>query len=177
MKVLVPLADGFEEMEAATTINILKRGGLDVVVAGLPGTIVRGSRGLKVMLEKKLDDLDINDFDALVLVGGYPGYKNLSQSNNILRAVVEFDEKKKLIAAICGAPSVLAKTGILDDRRATIYPGLEKEIPRPREGRVVIDEHIITSQGPATAIDFALTIVEKLAGKNVMERVKKEIVY
>ena len=177
MKVLVPLAEGFEEMEAATTINILKRGGLDVVVAGLPGTIVRGSRGLKVMLEKKLDDLNINDFDALVLVGGYPGYKNLSQSNTILRAVLEFDEKKKLIAAICGAPSVLAKTGILDNRRATIYPGLEKEIPRPREGRVVIDEHIITSQGPGTAIDFALTIVEKLAGKDVMERVKKEIVY
>ncbi|RLJ05750.1 MAG: DJ-1 family protein [Candidatus Aenigmatarchaeota archaeon] len=177
MKVLVPLADGFEEMEAATTINILKRGGLDVVVAGLPGTIVRGSRGLKVMLEKKLDDLDINDFDALVLVGGYPGYKNLSQSNNILRAVVEFDEKKKLIAAICGAPSVLAKTGILDDRRATIYPGLEKEIPRPREGRVVIDEHIITSQGPGTAIDFALAVLERLAGREVMERVKKEIVY
>ncbi|RLJ07860.1 MAG: DJ-1 family protein [Candidatus Aenigmatarchaeota archaeon] len=177
MKVLVPLADGFEEMEAATTINILKRGGLDVVVAGLPGTIVRGSRGLKVMLEKKLDDLDINDFDALVLVGGYPGYKNLSQSNNILRAVVEFDEKKKLIAAICGAPSVLAKTGILDDRRATIYPGLEKEIPRPRGGRVVIDEHIITSQGPGTAIDFALAVLERLAGRDVMERVKKEIVY
>ena len=177
MKVLVPLAEGFEEMEAATTINILKRGGLDVVVAGLPGTIVRGSRGSKVMLEKKLDDLNINDFDALVLVGGYPGYKNLSQSNTILRAVLEFDEKKKLIAAICGAPSVLAKTGILDNRRATIYPGLEKEIPRPREGRVVIDEHIITSQGPGTAIDFALTIVEKLAGKDVMERVKKEIVY
>lgn len=177
MRVLVPLAEGFEEMEAVTVINVLKRAGIDVVVAGIPGTIVKGSRGLRVMLEKKLDDLNIREFDALILVGGYPGYKNLSQSNKILQSIVEFDEKKKIIGAICGAPLVLAKTGVLDNRRATIYPGMEREIPRPRNGKVVVDEHIITSQGPGTAIDFALTLVEKLVGKEAAERVKKEIVY
>ncbi|MEM7815785.1 MAG: DJ-1/PfpI family protein [Candidatus Aenigmatarchaeota archaeon] len=174
---LIPLADGFEEIEATTTIDILRRAGINVTTAGLPGTIVRGSRGIKLIADIKMDDVNFDRFDGLILVGGDPGWKNLMQSRRIMDAVQKYNEKKKLLAAICAAPCILAKAGVLADRKATIYPGMERELPRPRGEKVIADGHIITSQGPGTAVDFALKIVEIAAGKERAAKVKKEIVY
>ena len=124
---------------------------------------------------KKLEDINTDEFDVLVLPGGYPGYVNLGNSQKILNTIKNFDSQKKIICAICGSPSVLAKAGILDERKATIYPGMEKEIPRPRGEKVVVDENVITSQGPGTAVDFVLKIVEVLLGKHNSERLKREL--
>ncbi|HDD72652.1 MAG TPA: DJ-1/PfpI family protein, partial [Candidatus Aenigmarchaeota archaeon] len=171
-----PLAEGFEEIEAMTSVDVLRRAGFDVVTAGLPGTVVTGSRGVRIFTDKKLEDVNMDEFDALVLVGGYPGYLNLGRSRAVLDAIVNFNSKNKVIAAICGAPSVLAKAGILDEKKATIYPGMEREIPRPRGDRVVVDGNVITSQGPGTAMEFALKIVEVLGGKEKSEKLKRDLV-
>lgn len=177
MTVLVPLADGFEEIEALATVDVLRRAGLDVVTAGIPSTIIQGSRNIKVVADKRLEDVNFDEFDALVLPGGNPGYVNLGKSNTIMEAIKKFDSEKKLIAAICMAPTVLAKAGILEDRMATVYPGGERELPRPRDGRVVVDGNIITSQGPGTAIEFALKIVEILLGPEKSDEIKRQLVY
>ncbi len=177
MKVLVPLADGFEEIEAIAIVDVLRRAGLDVVMAGLPGTMVRGSRNVKIIADAKMDDVNPDEFDALVLPGGDPGYKNLGQSQKILNMIRDFHSQGKLVCAICASPLVLAKAGILEDKKATVYPGLERDIPKPRGDRVVVDGNIITSQGPGTAIEFALKIVESLLGKDRAEMVRKQIVF
>jgi 4-methyl-5(b-hydroxyethyl)-thiazole monophosphate biosynthesis len=176
-KVLIALAEGFEEIEALATADVLKRAGLEVVLAGLPGTMIKGRSGIKVVTDKRIDEVDSKDFDCLVLPGGNPGYINLGKSKKVVELINEFDRQKKQIAAICAAPSILAKAGILDDRRATIFPGMEREVPRPRSGKVVVDGHIITSQGPGTTLDFALEIVKNLVGKSQADEVRRDIVY
>ena len=177
MKVLMPLAEGFEEIEALSTVDVLRRAGIEIVTAGIPGTIVRGSRNITVMTDKKIEDVKIDEYDALVLPGGSPGYVNLGKSGTVMDAIRKFDSEKKLIAAICAAPTILAKAGILEERHATVYPGMERQLPRPRDGRVVVDEHIITSQGPGTALEFALRIVETLLGREKSNEVKRQLVF
>jgi 4-methyl-5(b-hydroxyethyl)-thiazole monophosphate biosynthesis len=176
MEILVPLANGFEEIEAVTVIDVLRRAGMSVVTAGLPGSQVRGSRGIQVMADTRLEKVDPSKFDAIILVGGNPGYINLGRSNKVLDMVVKFNLDKKLIGAICAAPSILANAGILEDRAATIYPGMEREIPRPKGKRVIQDDNIITSQGPGTAMEFALKIVETVAGKDKARALKEQLV-
>lgn len=176
-RVLIPLAEGFEEIEALTAADVLRRAGLEVVLAGLAGTIVKGRSNVKVIADRKIEDVKDDDFDAIVLPGGNPGYINLGKSKNVSDMIRKFDGNKKLIAAICAAPSILAKMGILNEKRATIYPGMERDIPRPRSGKVVVDGHIITSEGPGTSIEFALEIIKNLLGKAKAEKVRNELVY
>ncbi|UCC91370.1 MAG: DJ-1/PfpI family protein, partial [Candidatus Aenigmatarchaeota archaeon] len=142
-----------------------------------PGTIVRGRSGIKIVADTKIEDVDHKDFDCVVFPGGNPGYINLERSKKVFDIINDFNDQEKTIAAICAAPSILGKMGILDNRRATIYPGMERDIPRPRSGKVVVDDHIITSEGPGTALDFALEIIKNLMGKDKVNEVKKEIVY
>jgi 4-methyl-5(b-hydroxyethyl)-thiazole monophosphate biosynthesis len=175
-KVLIPLADGFEEIEAVTCIDVLRRAGLEVTTAGLPGTLIKGSRNVRITADKKLDETEPEEFDALVLVGGDPGFRNLGNSQKVLDTVKDFEAKGKLVAAICAAPTILAKAGILEERNATIYPGMERELPRPREGRVIEDRNVITSQAPGTAMEFSLKIVEALAGADKADDVKRGMV-
>jgi 4-methyl-5(b-hydroxyethyl)-thiazole monophosphate biosynthesis len=176
MNVLVPLAEGFEEIEAMTVVDVLRRAGIKVTTAGIPGTMISGSHGVRVMADVKLDSAVEKDFDALVLVGGSPGYTNLSKSGRLMKLVGNFHRDRKLVAAICGAPTVLAEAGILANVKATVYPGLEKYIPKPRNERTIIDGNIITSQGPATAMEFSLAIVEHLAGKDAVKNVRQQLV-
>ena len=126
MNALVPLAEGFEEIEAMTVVDVLRRAGIKVTTAGLPGTIVQGSRNVKVIADTKLDDISEKDYRALVLVGGSPGYSNLSKSRKVMKLIGDYHRDGKLLAAICGAPTVLAEAGILTNVKATVYPGLEK---------------------------------------------------
>ena len=173
---LVPLANGFEEIEAMTVIDILRRAGIDVVIAGIPGKIVRGSHAVIISTDTKIDDVENDIFDAIILPGGNPGYKNLSKSNIVLKQIVKHNDNKRLVAAICASPLVLAQAGVLYDKIATVYPGMERDIPKPRNGSVIKDGNIITAQGPGVALNFALAIVEYLLGKAKIGELRKTLV-
>ncbi len=176
-KVAIILAEGFEEIEAVTVIDILRRAGIDVIIAGLSSNNVKGGHSVTIVPDIIIDDLEINDFDALIIPGGNPGYKNLRNDNRVLLLIRKAFKSRKIIAAICAAPSVLSDAGIIKGKNCTIYPGMENELIQgestPKQDIVVIDDNIITSRGPATALPFALTIVERLAGKKIAESIRK----
>ena len=176
MKVMVPLADGFEEIEAFAVIDILRRAGIEVDTVGLKGSIVESKHGVRVMADKRLNEINADKYDAIILPGGSPGYKNLANSNKLMEILKKFNDENKLIGAICASPLILAREGLLNDKKATAYPGLERKLPHPRGGRVVVDDNIVTSQGPGTAVEFALKIVEILAGVTKAERLRRELV-
>lgn len=176
MKVMIPLAEGFEEIEALTVVDVLRRAGITVDTVGVMGSVVSGAHGIRVMTDKKLLEINADEYDAIVLPGGSPGYVNLGRSSKIIEILKEFDSKGKIVAAICAAPSILAKAGILEGKRATIYPGMEKELPYPRGDRVVVDGNVITSQGPGTAMEFALAIVKALLGDDKALQLKRQLV-
>lgn len=176
VKALVFLAPGFEEVEAMTVVDLLRRGGVEVVTAGLE-TPVEGSHGVKVIPDRKLEEVSVRDFDAVICPGGYPGYENLRKNRKVLELVREAAERGLIVAAICGAPSVLAEAGVLRGKKSTIYPGMEAELKKgggkPSRGLVVADGKIITSMGPATAFAFALELLKHLVGRKKAEEVKK----
>ncbi len=175
MRFLVPLINGFEEIEAVSVIDVLRRAGLEVVTAGMPGSWVTGDNGIKLMADCMLKDVDPSGFDGLVLPGG-SGAKLFHKSDNIMSMIRDFNEKEKLICAICYSPVILSECGVLKDRRATVYPGQERHLPKPRSDRVVEDGHVITSQGPGTAVEFGLRIVEKALGRPKAESLRKGLV-
>lgn len=172
MRCLLILAPGFEEIEAITVTDILRRAGMEVVLASLRGSTVESSHGIKLMADARLEELRLKGFDALLLPGGDPGWRHLANSAAVLDAVRAFDADRKLIGAICASPLVLAKAGVLERRTATCYPGLESELPRPRDADVVVDGHIVTARGPGAAMEWALTIVELLAGKSAASQLR-----
>ncbi|MBI5873106.1 MAG: DJ-1/PfpI family protein [Candidatus Omnitrophica bacterium] len=179
-KTIVILAEGFEEIEAITVIDILRRAGISVTVAGVTDIKVKGSHNIIVLADKKLDEIE-PDHDACVLPGGMPGAANLVSSQKVRSVITAMHEQGKIVAAICAAPSViLAPLGVLKERSATGYPGMEKSSNKEtawKEDEVVVDGNIITSQGPATAIPFALAIAEKLAGKEIAKKVGKAALF
>jgi len=177
-KALVFLATGFEEIEAITIVDVLRRAGVDVTVAGLTPNVVEGAHGVKIVPDKPIDDVKIDDFDAVVVPGGNPGYKNLRKDPRVIDIIKEAFDSNKLVAAICAGPTVLSDAGILNGKACTIYPGMEDELRKgggkPKQDMVVVDGNIITSRGPATALPFALKLAEKLAGKQIAEAVSKK---
>jgi len=176
MKVMVPLANGFEEIEALTVVDVLRRAGIQAETIGIVGSVIEGSHGVRVMVDKRFNEIVPDEYDAIILPGGSPGYKNLARSNRLMEILKDFNEKNKLIGAICASPSILAKQGLLDDKKATIYPGNEKLLAYPRDKPVVVDGNIITSQGPGTAIEFALKIVELLLDQHTAQNLRRKLV-
>jgi 4-methyl-5(b-hydroxyethyl)-thiazole monophosphate biosynthesis len=166
-KVLVPLAQGCEEIEAVTVIDILRRAGIEVVSAGLDDQPVRASRGVMLVPDTTLDAALQHSFDMIVLPGGQPGTNNLKADARVLKLVQQMAQQGKYVTAICAAPSVLATAGLLDGKQATCFPGALDAFPQvvQRPAAVVEDGKLITSRGPGTAMDFALTLVERLTGK------------
>lgn len=176
MRLIVPLADGFEEIEAFSTISILRSAGIGVETVGVVGSVITGAHGVRVMVDNRLNSVKADNYDGIVIPGGSRGCDNLTKAKVVLDMIKQLNERGKLVAAICYAPLILAKAGVLDNRKATIYPGLEKELPYPRANKVVIDGNIITSQGPGTSIDFALSIVEFFMGKKKAENLRAGLV-
>lgn len=176
-KVLVPLAQGCEEIEAVTVIDILRRAGIEVVSAGLDDQPVRASRGVMLLPDTTLDTALKLDFDMVVLPGGQPGSNNLKADMRILDLLRRMVKQGKYVAAICAAPSVLATSGILDGKRATSFPGALDAFPQVQQQHtaVVEDGKLITSRGPGTAMDFALVLVERLMGKAKSVEVMKAL--
>lgn len=173
-KVLIPLAMGFEEIEALTLIDVLRRAKIKVITAGLDNDVLVGAHGVKVEADSLLENVNGDEFDMIVLPGGLPGAQHLAESKKIQQLLKEFDKKDKLIGAICAAPWALSVAGVLKNRY-TCYPSFEETVAKdgyePDEN-VVIDENILTSRGPATAMTFALSIVKQLCGEDVYGEVK-----
>jgi protein deglycase len=172
-KVLVFLADGFEEIEAVTIIDVLRRAEVSVTTAGLTHQRVTGAHGIVIEADCLLGEIDgangdgksigaAATFDALVLPGGMPGSRHLRDDARVKRLLIEQSKAKRLVAAICAAPIALEAAGILRGRMATSYPGFPLSSAQNKEERVVVDDNIITSRGPGTALEFALTLVERL---------------
>lgn len=172
--VLVPLAQGCEELEAVTVVDLLRRAGIGVVTAGLDSQPVRASRGTVLVPDVTLDEAVKQRYDMIVLPGGLPGADHLNDDPRIRGLLKEMAETGRYAAAICAAPKVLASTGLLEGRRATSYPGALQGFDgfSYSEDAVVQDGRIITSRGPGTAMDFALTLIENLAGKDKRNEVE-----
>lgn len=173
---LVFIADGFEEIEALTSVDLLRRGGVDVkTVSAGGGNLRKGAHGVQILCDTLLSSADWDQADMLVLPGGWPGAENLGQDTVLTGKLKEFAaDPKKWVAAICAAPYVLGGLGLLRGKRATCYPGFEKYLEGAdvTGGRVERDGHIITGRGPGTASDFALELVEVLEGKEKAEDVR-----
>ncbi len=171
---LVLFAEGSEELEAVSVIDILRRGGINVTVAGLTAGPLRGSRGTVLVPDTTLDEATKHDYDMVVLPGGQPGATNLKADQRVLALLQQMAQREKYVTAICAAPSVLATAGLLDGKRATSFPGALDPFPQVtrQPGAVVEDGKLITSRGPGTAMDFALTLVERLAGRAKRDEVE-----
>ncbi|QOP41511.1 DJ-1 family glyoxalase III [Sulfurimonas marina] len=175
-KVLVPLAKGFEEIEGITIIDVLRRAGIDVLVASLDANkLVKGANGITVQTDLEVKDITSDEIDMIVLPGGWDGTHALADDVNVQRLLKEMDAKGKNIAAICAAPFALNKAGVLK-QNYTCYPSVEEQIRtegyQGERTMVVEDANVLTSRGPATAICFALEIVKKLKGEEKYEMLK-----
>ncbi|MEW6746450.1 MAG: DJ-1 family glyoxalase III [Planctomycetota bacterium] len=165
-RVLVPLADGFEEIETVAIVDILRRAGFEVVLAGVHSGPLRGSRGVQLMPDRTLDETAGQPFDLVALPGGLENARTLREDDRVRRAVRDVLAARGTAAAICAAPWALATFGVLRGRRFTCHPGVAEKLKplEPCADRVVVEGAIVTSQAPGTAIEFALKLVEILAG-------------
>jgi protein deglycase len=174
-KVLIPLAQGCEELEAVTVVDILRRAGVDVMTAGLATGSVRCSRGTVLVPDALLDDLLEQAFDMIVLPGGMPGAEHLKNDVRVISLLKNMAAQGRYVAAICAAPMALHAAGLLEGKNATSFPGVLDKLAGTHHystNAVVIDEKIITSRGPGTAMDFALVLVERLCGKAKRDEVE-----
>ncbi len=163
----MPLAQGFEEIEAITIVDILRRAGIEVVIAGLSAGPVTGAHNITVVPDMTIDAIQVDAFDMIVLPGGQPGTDNLNADSRIHLILQEFSAKHKLIGALCAAPIVLAEAGVLNGKKATSYPAYCDRLNGGiyENSSVVSDGTIITSQGIGTAIEFALALVARLTSQ------------
>ena len=179
-RVLVPIADGVEEIEAVTIIDVLRRAGVEVVSAGLTGNSVTASRKVRLIPDKSLEEVKDEAFDMVVLPGGGDGVENLKGDPRVEAILRRMNERQKWVTAICAAPALLAAYGLLEGKKATSHPSRRGQTALEKvtyqEGRVVQDGHIITSRGPGTAMEFALKLVEALCGTKKVEELKQALV-
>ncbi len=180
-RVVVPLAHGFEEIEAVTVVDILRRAGISVTIAGVeagaPPCAVEGRTGIKLVPDLSLDEVKASDFDMVVLPGGLKGTQILQKDPRVARLLRYFQEGERYIAAICAAPTVLAAHGMIEGRKLTSHPSVQAQLPGALydEGRVVIDGKLVTSRGPGTAMEFAMALVEILMGRQKVEEVNQGV--
>ncbi|MDH5357520.1 MAG: DJ-1/PfpI family protein [Gammaproteobacteria bacterium] len=175
--VLIPLAKGYEELEAVTIIDLLRRAEITVITASLEQqTVVVASRGVRMVADTTLDKVIYDDFDMIILPGGLPGATHLNDDIRIHAILKRLHQSSKAVAAICAAPIVLANAGLLNGKRATCYPGILNTNDWPEitlsDDAVVIDDNILTSRGPGTAMDFALAIIEFLTNHTTRNEVE-----
>jgi 4-methyl-5(b-hydroxyethyl)-thiazole monophosphate biosynthesis len=179
IKVLIPLATGGEELEAVTMINLFRRAGFTVVCAGLDSDRkpVQCARGTMIVPDATLDQAQRAEYDLIALPGGQPGTDNLRKDQRIGELVRHQAEAGRWLAAICAAPMVLGEAGVLSGLQATSFPGCLEALKLPGvkfvDQAVVVDGKVVTSKGPGTAMDFALTLIEELAGVETRRKVEE----
>ncbi|MDO5142748.1 MAG: DJ-1/PfpI family protein [Eubacteriales bacterium] len=178
--VYVLLAEGFEEVEALTPLDLLRRAGVEAKLVGVTGDIVRGAHGVGIQTDLPIDQADWSQVDMVVLPGGMPGTKNLYADARVTDAVRACYEADKYVAAICAAPSIiLGGMGLLKGRKATCYPGMEDGMigATPLQRTCVVDGHIITACGVGGALDFGCALVSALCGEEKARRIATEVVH
>ncbi|MEG0918604.1 MAG: DJ-1/PfpI family protein [Anaerovoracaceae bacterium] len=175
--VYIHLATGFEEVEAITTCDYLRRAGIKTKLVSIEGAKVRGAHNIAIDADLLFNEADYNLCQAIVLPGGLPGTTNLMAHQDLRNEILKANKQGKLICAICAAPMILGDLGIINGKTVTIYPGLDEKLTGAHyEDSVAIrDGNIITSRGPATAVDFALKIIEAIKDNKASEEIKKDI--
>ncbi len=179
-KVLIFMAEGHEEIEALTVVDLLRRAGIDIYMVSITGEKkVTGSHGITTVCDKLIETVNFDDADMLVLPGGMPGTIHLGECELLMDQVHGFNTSKKGLAAICAAPTVFGKAGLLEGKKATCYPGMEADLKGANVSTDAVchDGHIITSRGMGTAIPFALEIIRTFQGDEAAEKLAKSIVY
>jgi 4-methyl-5(b-hydroxyethyl)-thiazole monophosphate biosynthesis len=178
-RVLVPLAPGFEEIEAVTVVDLLRRAGIEVHTASLEGPQVTGSHGITVVADVAFDAARDGNYDMIVLPGGMPGAQHLGADPRVISLLRRMAADRRYLAAICAAPSVLARAGLLAERAATSFPGFLDADSAPgiqlRDDAVVVDGRVVTSRGAGTAMEFGLVLIELLEGATVREQVQARL--
>lgn len=179
-RVLVPLAPGFEDLEAVTIVDLLRRAGIEVVTAGLQAGLIQGARGMRMQPDAELDAVLGDEFDMIVLPGGMPGAEHLKNDARVQALLKKLAGAGKFTAAICAAPIALAEAGLLTGKQATSYPGFVEKLAIPglsfSTAPVVVDGKVVTSRGPGTAMDFALTLIELLIDRATRDKVEAGLV-
>ncbi len=179
-KICIFLAEGFEEIEALTVVDLLRRAEEEVFTVSITGKKeVAGAHGISVLADRLFQEMDYSIVDLLVLPGGMPGTKNLRNYEPLTELLAEWNGDKKKMAAICAAPSVFGELGFLKGKTAVCYPGFENSLYDASIGKknVEIDGHITTSKGPGTAMDFALCLIHQLQGANKEEEIRSGLLY
>jgi 4-methyl-5(b-hydroxyethyl)-thiazole monophosphate biosynthesis len=178
--VLVPLAQGCEELEAITITDLLVRAGITVTTCSLDDQPVKASRGTTIIADTSIDKVQNKSFDLIVLPGGLPGADHLRDNKQVQALIKKQAQENKYLAAICAAPIALAQAGVLEGKTATCYPGVLDALYNDNisitENAVEIDGKIVTSRGPGTAMDFALTLIELLEGRKIRDEVNQQLV-
>lgn len=176
-KTFILLAEGFEEIEALTIVDVLRRADIICDMCSIDKIQVKGAHNIKIESDLILENLNYHDYDAVILPGGMPGSTNLRDNEEVIEIIKYYNKKNKIIAAICAAPIVLHKAGIINNRRMTSYPGIQGQLENCiySEETVVVDNNITTSRGPATALTFALELVNLLKDKETKENLKKQM--
>ncbi len=172
--ILITISNGFEEIEAISIIDICRRANIKVTIAGVEGLEISGAHGIKIISDEKIENISSDDFDMIDLPGGLPNAFTLAENKKVQSLLKEFKDKNKKIGAICAAPYALHKADVLNENY-TCYPSFEKKIKENgyhADDNVVIDSNVITSRGPATAMIFALEIVNLLCDKEICDGVK-----
>ncbi|WP_457593530.1 DJ-1 family glyoxalase III [Hydrogenimonas sp.] len=174
-RICVPLAEGFEEIEAVSLVDVMRRGGIEVVLAGVNGELITGANGITVKADTDIKYVIADDLDMIVLPGGWGGTHVLAENETVQQLLRDMKAKEKTIGAICAAPFALKAAGVLGERY-TCYPSVEEQIGT--EGytdkeKVVIDGNVMTSRGPGTAICFGLAIVKKFVGEETYLQLKE----
>ena len=176
-QILVPLANGFEEIEAISIIDICRRGEIDVIVAGVGGKTVMGAHNIPVIADCTIDEVDVNKLNMIVLPGGWGGTEVLATNATVQSILKQMKQNDCYIGAICAAPYALNAAGVLSDNY-TCYPSIENKIRiqgYDKNTATVTDGKVITSQGVGTAICYALEIIDTLQGEKMAKKIKKEL--
>lgn len=168
------LADGFEEIEALATVDILRRADIPVCTVGVGGEVIRGTHDICVKADMHIDDFEINeDMSGVILPGGMPGVKNLYAEERVQDAVSYSVSRNLYVCAICAAPSILGRMGVLKGKKATCFPGFEDELLEAKlsADKVVVDGKIITAKGAGCALDFGFAIVSEVESESDADRI------
>lgn len=179
-RIAVFFAEGYEEIEALTVVDVCRRAGIEVQMVSVSGNeTVSGSHGIGVRMDAGFDEVDFDSLDMLVLPGGMQGTKGLEAHEGLMAQVDAFDQAGRYLAAICAAPSILGHRGILQGRRAGCYPGWEQHLTGARVSmdEATVDGHVITGRGMGCAIAFSLAIVSELLGEEQADKIEESIVY
>lgn len=175
MKVAVYFGTGYEEIEALAVVDILRRGNVEVTMVGVNGNSVISSRGVSINMDQTIDEVDHSTIDMMVLPGGVPGVNHLEENPILIEQLKLFKMQNKWLAAICAAPSILGKCGLLEGEVATCYPGYEKYLLgcHYKEDGVVVSNHIVTGKGAGYSISFALKLLEIIKGESIASKVRE----